>query len=253
MTFQKIEPKKKSQMATEMLLDVIKTKQFKPGDKLPPERIMAAEMGVSRNTLREAVAALQLLGILEVRHSQGNFVVNLNETENRNSILENIFATNDDPFTTIDARLAFEPGVAAMACELATDQDLKTIESDLQNVVSAIKRNDLNDYSLADYNFHLNIAQCTHNQIIIQTIQCIIRTLTQPLWRSMKQGIAATDAIRSVRITEHELIYHALLTRDAAQAQEHVRRHLKHSKERLHFEIENADVDTPPSTAEPIC
>jgi len=241
MTFQKIEPKKKSQIATEMLLEVIKTRQFKPGDKLPPERIMASEMGVSRNTLREAFAALQILGILEVRHSQGNFVVSVNETDNRISILENIFATNDDPFATIDARIAFEPGVAALACHLATKEDIEAVERQLHRVLAAIQENDLNEYSQADHDFHLQIAECTNNPIIIQTMQCIIRTLTQPLWRSMKKGLAGDTAIKTARIIEHEQMFRALADRDPQKAQELVRLHLEHSKERLLFEIENGD------------
>lgn len=248
MNFQKIEPKKKSQMVTEMLLEVIKSKKFKPGDKLPPERIIAAEMGVSRNTLREAVAALQLLGILEVRHSQGNFVLSLNESDNKYSILENIFATNDDPFVIVDARLAFEPGVAAIACQLATDEDIKTVGADLKQVITAIKRDDLTNYSQADYNFHLNIAHCTHNPIIIQTIQCINSALTQPLWQAMKRGIAADDSIKSIRIIEHEQIFQALMARNAEQVREQVCLHLQHSKDRLLFEIEQSDtngVDSP--------
>ena len=172
MTFQKIEPKKKSQLATEALLDVIKTRQFKPGDKLPPERIMAAEMGVSRNTLREAIAALQILGVLEVRHSQGNFVVNPNQTDNLSSTLEAIFDSNDDPFMTIDARIAFEPGVASLAAHLASTADFKAVEKERLRVIDAIKSNDLEEYAQGDYCFHLRIAECTHNPIIIQTVQC---------------------------------------------------------------------------------
>jgi len=67
---------------------------------------------VSRNTLREAIAALQIIGILEARHSQGNFIISLSETEDLHARLEAIFANSDDPFAAIDARIAFEPGAA---------------------------------------------------------------------------------------------------------------------------------------------
>ena len=139
MSFQKIASKKKSQMAAEMLLEEIKKKQFKVGERLPPERIIAKEMGVSRNTLREAIAALQIIGILEARHSQGNFIISLNVTEDMHARLEAVFANSDDPFVAVDARIAFEPGAAFLACQTATDEDILDIGQVVGRVASAIQ------------------------------------------------------------------------------------------------------------------
>ena len=165
-----------------MLLEEIKMKQFNVGDRLPPERVIAREMGVSRNTLREAVAVLQIIGILEARHSQGNFIISLCETEDLRARLEAVFANSDDPFAVIDARIAFEPGVAFLACQAATDEDILDIGRVVGRVASAIRINDLNAYSQADHDFHLRIAQSTHNPIVIETIQVLTRALIQPLW-----------------------------------------------------------------------
>ncbi len=241
MNFQKIQAKKKSQLAAEMLMDVIKKNKFKSGDKLPPERIMASEMGMSRNTLREAIAALQILGIIEVRHSQGNFVVNLNETISLSSTLEAIFSSNDDPFLVIDARIAFEPGAAALACQVATDKDLEEIELNMKQLINGIEENNLVRYSQADHDFHMKIAICTDNPIIIQTMQHIIKVLKQPLWRSMKQSLAMRSEIRDARVEEHQAIYRGLVDRDASRVSNSLLTHLKHSKKRLTLEIEHAE------------
>jgi DNA-binding FadR family transcriptional regulator len=240
-TFQKIESKKKSQLAAEMLLDEIKMKQFKVGDRLPPERIIAGEMGVSRNTLREAIAALQIIGILEARHSQGNFIVSLSETEDLRARLEAVFADSDDPFAAIDARIAFEPGAAFLACQTATDEDILDIGQIVGRVASAIQASDLKAYSQADHDFHLRIAQSTHNAIVIETIQCLTRALTQPLWQSMKRGIACENRIRKARIEEHEAIRDAIAARNALLAQDTLRRHLEFSRSRLVEEIEDGN------------
>jgi DNA-binding FadR family transcriptional regulator len=239
MTFQKIESKKKSQLAAEMLLEEIKMKQFNVGDRLPPERVIAREMGVSRNTLREAVAALQIIGILEARHSQGNFIVSLSESEDLRARLEAVFANSDDPFAAIDARIAFEPGVAFLACQTATDEDILDIGRVVGLVASAIRANDLKAYSQADHDFHLRIAQSTHNPIVIETIQVLTRALIQPLWQSMKRVIAGENRIRKARIEEHEAIRDAIAARDPMLAQDTLRRHLEFSRSRLVEEIEN--------------
>jgi len=239
MTFQRIESKKKSQLAAEMLLEEIRRKQFKVGDRLPPERTIAREMGVSRNTLREAVAALQIIGILEARHSQGNFIITLSETEDLRARIEAVFANSDDPFAAIDARIAFEPGVAFLACQTATDEDILEIGEVVGRVASAIRANNLQAYAHADRDFHLHIAQSTHNSIVVETIQVLTRTLIQPLWQSMKRVIAGENRIRRARIEEHEAIRDAIAARNPHLAQDTLRRHLECSRSRLVEEIEN--------------
>ncbi len=238
MAFHKIEAKKKSHLATEALLAEI-NKHFGPGDKLPPERVMANELGVSRNTLREAIAALQILGVLEVRHSQGNFVINLNRTENWRSSLESIFSSNDDPFLAIDTRIAFEPGVASLAAHCASKEGLQKVEMQVARLMRAVKENDLSSYSQADFEFHVSIAECTGNPVIIQTIRLITSSLTQPLWRSMKMALAEEREIKAARLAEHKQIYLALLSGNRKEAEEAVRRHLEHSRDRLLIEFEN--------------
>ncbi len=241
MSFQRIESKKKSQLAAEMLLDEIRSRQFKVGDRLPPERIIAKEMGVSRNTLREAIAALQIIGILEARHSQGNFIVSLSEPEDWNSRLAAVFATSDDPFAVIDARIAFEPGAAFLACQTATDEDIADIRAIVDRVVSSVQANDLKSYYEADHDLHLRIAQSTHNSFVIETIQYLTRTLTQPLWQSMKRVIAGQTQIRRARIEEHQAIRDALITKKSLLAEETLRRHLERSRSRLVEEIESGN------------
>ena len=239
MSFQKIASKKKSQLAAEVLLEEIKKKQFKVGERLPPERVIAKEMGVSRNTLREAIAALQIIGILEARHSQGNFIISLMVTEDMHARLEAVFANSDDPFVAVDARIAFEPGAAFLACQTATDEDIQDIGQILRRVASAIQANDLKAYSQADHDLHLRIAQSTHNAIVIETIQYLTRALTQPLWQSMKRVIASENRIRKARIEEHEAIRDAIIARNPQLAQDTLRRHLECSRSRLVEEIEN--------------
>lgn len=155
--------------------------------------------------------------------------------------MEAVFADSDDPFAAIDARIAFEPGTAFLACQTATDEDILDIGQVVGRVASAIQTNDLKAYSRADHDFHLRIAQSTHNAIVIETIQYLTRVLTQPLWQSMKRVIASENRIRRARIEEHEAIRDAIAARNPLLAQDTLRRHLEFSRSRLVEEIENGN------------
>lgn len=232
--FDRIETKNRSQLAAEMLLKVIKKQKFKIGDKLPPEREIAEKMGVSRNTLREAIAVLQIMGILKVKRSQGIFVVGLGQGSNVTKTIGDIFS-NEDPFAVIEARIAFEPGAAAMAANHVTDQDLNDLEQQLDRIRSALKGNNEAEYINHDRDFHLLIARCTNNFLIINTINSLLQAMTQPLWRTMKNDLKDEETAKD-RILEHEAIFHAIHQRNEAKTQEALRIHLENSKSRFYLE-----------------
>jgi len=240
MRFEKIDSKNKSQLAAEMLLSAIESKKYLPGDKLPSERVIATEMGLSRNTLREAIAALQIVGVIDVKHGQGNYIasLDLDNLSNLDNSIRKIFASNDDPFIIIDARIAIEPGVVALACHVAAEKDIKELEVLLSNIFESIKDNAIIGYSVADYEFHMKIANCTHNHVIINTMKHLLDALKQPLWRSMKKNIFSKEEIRNSRINEHEKIFLSIKKRDPQLAQENLFSHLAESKNRLIMEIE---------------
>lgn len=239
--FPKIRPQqKKSIQAAEALLQVI-SHGYAVGDKLPPERVLAQEMAISRNTLREAIAALQLMGFLEVRHSQGNFIIALPRQEDARQTLSDIFTPDADPFGMVEARIAFEPGVAYLAAERCTPRDLEQLRSSTDRLRRALEAEDRRGYATADVAFHLGIARCTRNECVVQTISSLVGVLCSPLWQAMKQPLPI-ETIKVIRLHEHEAVLTALEARDAAGAAALMRAHLQASKERFLVE---ADKDQP--------
>ncbi len=240
MGFKKIDSKNKSQLAAEMLLSAIESKKYLPGDKLPSERVIATDMGLSRNTLREAIAALQIVGVIDVRHGQGNYIasLDLDNISNVDESISKIFASNDNPFIIIDARIAFEPGVAALSCHIAVEKDIKELEILLSRITESILDNAIIGYSLADYEFHMKIANCIHNQVISNTMKYLLDALKQPLWRSMKKIIFSKEEIQNSRINEHEKIFLSIKNRDPQLAQANLFTHLTESKNRFLMESE---------------
>ena len=230
--FNKIETKEKSLLATEMLIETIKKQALSPGDKLPPERVIANEMGLSRNTVREAIAALQIIGILETRHSQGNFVVNTVDQDNYETLISLIFKNDEDPFALIDARIAFEPGAAVLSSQACTDNDIRNLSGHFERMRNALLADDIEAYRLEDQAFHLCIAQSTRNLNIVNTIASFVKSMNQPLWKAMKSALADTN-LRNDRIREHENIFRAIATRDEPAIFKAVKTHLENSKSRL--------------------
>lgn len=227
---------KKSMLAVEALLSVIASR-YAVGDKLPPERVLAQEMDISRNTLREAIAALQLMGIIEVRHSQGNFVAELPKNEKDTFSLETIFVPNVDPFTMVDSRVGLEPGVAYLAADRATEKDILHLRGCLESIAQAIGKGDRTGYAEADVQFHLGIAKSTQNEIIVHSIGSLLDVLKNPLWQAMKEGLNQAQISR-IRIQEHKAIFEAIQAGDGELAASRMREHLLSSKERFLHEVE---------------
>lgn len=235
--FTKIETKKKSHIAAEMLIEVIKQQKLSPGDKLPPERAISKEMGLSRNTIREAISALQIMGILETRHSQGNFIVNPVDKNNYDTLISLIFKNEEDPFALIDARIAFEPGAAVIAGRIATKKDILNLSAGFKRIQKALLANTIETYRQEDHAFHLRIAQITRNPLVVNTISSLLNAMNQPLWQTMKK-VLADISLRDDRIREHEAIFQAMSDRDEPAILSAVRTHLENSKARFFPEDE---------------
>jgi len=241
MNFPKIaQQRKKSILAAEMLLQVI-AQTYSIGDKLPPERILAQQMGISRNTLREAIAALQLMGLIEVRHSQGNFIAMLPERNLIDEKVEYILESNTDFFTVMDIRIALEPGIVWLAVERITDDELHQLEINIQTMIEALHSENTLKYIDEDIKFHLGIACSTHNDSLVQILQQQLESRRSPLWSAMKKGLDAQAIIR-VRIDEHKSIYNAILDRDQNVASNIMREHLENARERFLIEVDSSVV-----------
>jgi len=235
--FSKIETKKKSYIAAEMLIEAIKKQKLLPGDKLPPERVIAREMGLSRNTIREAISALQIMGILETRHSQGNFIINTVDRNNYDTLISLIFKNEEDPFSLIDARIAFEPGAAVLASRASTQKDIIVLSACLKRIQKALSASDIETYRHQDYAFHLRIAQITRNPLIVNTVSSLLNATNQPLWQTMKK-VLPDAKLRDERIKEHERIFQAIADRDEAAIRDALQTHLENSKARFLLEDE---------------
>ena len=190
--------------------------KYAVGDRLPAERELSIEYDVSRPTVREAIIALEVQGLVDVRVGSGAYVKRLpGKTE--------IPGFNITAFELTEARLLFEGEAAALAASQITDEELNELDA----LVRAIAAENLSKggSERADRAFHLSIAAATRNAAIVNTIKELWNLRANSPESALLHEKARTANIKPV-VDEHSAIVDALRNRDPAAARTAMRMHL---------------------------
>lgn len=213
---------KLSERAADLLYEmIVEEHRYTPGSKLPNELELSQALAVSRTTLREAISFLVAQGVLEIRRGKGTFVASeLPETGLDLSSLAGLRA-RDRARDLFEMRLIFEPATVALACQRASDEELRQIQGKAERMARIAAEG--GDWPLADQEFHWAIIKASHNEYmrrlypIINSAVGEIMQLTPN--RSHMQEIALSDNL---------LILEFLLKRDEGGARHAMSIHMKH-------------------------
>lgn len=209
------------------LLSLIAERKLRPGDKLPPERELAATMRVSRPSLREALRALAMLNIVEIRQGSGTYVSSL-KPEVLIERLDFVFAIDDSTFSELlEARRILEPGLAAAAARHATEEELAQMRDCV--IRAAAHLDDPEVFLTVDLELHQRIAAAAHNQIIAHIMESLTR-----LGMASRRRTAALPWVRAKSVQDHQAIVEALMGRDGEAAARIMQRHLEAVQSGLH-------------------
>jgi GntR family transcriptional repressor for pyruvate dehydrogenase complex len=194
--------------------DLIQSEQLAPGDRLPPEPQLSAQLGLSRSGLREAIKALELARVVDVRRGDGTYVTSLAPRLLLEGFGLAVDLLRDDSLPQImEVRRLLEPAATGLAASRITPAQLDELAGLLTRMRAASADAEL----LIGYDaaFHHAIAAATGNESLMSLLDGLNgRTLRARLWRGM------TDSHVSVQtIAEHERIYQALRAGDAVLAQ----------------------------------
>ncbi|MFJ2744196.1 FadR/GntR family transcriptional regulator [Streptomyces sp. NPDC087440] len=198
--------------AIERIKAMIVSGALRPGDRLPKESELAAELGLSRNSLREAVRALSLIRILDVRQGDGTYVTSLDPQ----LLLEAVsfvvdFHRDDTVLEFLAVRRILEPAATAMACGRLGDAELDALEERLGALGEAPSVEEL---VAADLEFHRAIVRGSGNSVLCSLLDGLSGPTTRArVWR----GLTQEDAI-SRTLHEHRAILAALRAGDAEAA-----------------------------------
>jgi len=217
-----------SDQVTEALRGRIESGQLKPGEKLPPEVVLAPEFGVSRTVVREAISRLKHEGLLESRQGSGVFVshkpaispLKIDESvlESRNSVLQ-----------ILELRRAIESEAAALAAQRRSGSQLREIEGALNALDALEAEASAGDAGVgADVAFHRSIAQATGNPFFLKTIDFLLQYLNA----AVRAGRANQDFIRAVH-EEHHAIIRAIRKQDTTKARTAAATHMFNAARRI--------------------
>ncbi|HVH65919.1 MAG TPA: FadR/GntR family transcriptional regulator [Candidatus Acidoferrum sp.] len=200
--------KSRTDEAIERVQKLIVSGEWGPGDRVPPEAELAAQLGLSRSSLREAVRALAIMRVLEVRQGDGTYVSSLEADQ----LLESTrFATHllrDHTVVELfEVRRLLEPAAAALAAVRMDEPTREALKRELDRMVAAQAVEDLVE---ADAAFHALIARAAGNSVLRSLLDSLsTRTMRARLWRG-RADQQALDASRA----EHRHIYDAVIARD---------------------------------------
>lgn len=201
----------------EQILDGIESGAFRPGTALPAERSLAADLGVSRGSVREAIRVLEHAGILEVRTGSGTFVVDPGPPKVALLRAQAALTGEHSPLDVMAARRAVEPACAELAAQRRQERDLELIRGALDAQARLVQEGE--DAAAADLDFHLAVATATHNPVLLSLLERVAEIMRRPPWTELKhasRGGDRTGAERDVR--EHRAILAAVEERNTAEA-----------------------------------
>jgi len=207
----------------EQIQKLIKEGKLKPGDKLPPEQTLAEKFGTSRPSVREALSALEILGITESRVGKGNFIKNIP----RLSFLEQKvkeLAKEESPFELLEARKALEMEIAELAAEKATEEDIVIIYGFLQKM--KLSMGNIPKMMDIDRKFHLSMARAAHNNLLFSMMAYLADLSSKKLWVSMKRKVWNFPGYPKKYLEEHTNIFNAIKNKDSKNARKQIKYHL---------------------------
>ncbi len=232
MPFKKIEVKRKSTYVAEQIMEAIKSGIYRIGDKLPPEREIAEKTGVSRPSVREALAALQIVGIIESRPGDGTYIRNgIGDTHIRSQVLS-MLERKESPFEALEARKILEEGVARVAARKATPEDLEEMKKILEMAQEAGEDLDVEKFEKADRDFHLAIVKATNNHLVEIALSPFIDVMREELWKKIKESFLNKERIKKT-LDEHRRIFKAIKNKDEELAAKEMVYHLCSSEKRF--------------------
>lgn len=198
------------EQVVEQIKEMVKNGTVKRGEKLPTERDMAEQLQVSRASVREALRALEVVGLIESKQGSGNFI-----KENLGgALLEPLsimFMLQDSsPRDIFELREVLELETSALAVSKITDEELEILKS----LIEELKNSDDEDKNVViDKNFHYTIAKASHNLLMLNVLE-VLSQLMDEFIKDSRKNILADYNNKEKLIEIHEELYKALKNRD---------------------------------------
>ena len=225
MPFQSIEPRRLYRQIADQIRTLIRNGEYLAGSRLPPERDLARQLGVSRPSVREALIALEVEALVEVRIGSGIYV---------RAPVEGAGGDSPDaaagPFELLRARYVIESECAALAAKSAKRAQVQAIEAAMDEMDREM---DAGQQPLpGDRLFHLRVAEATGNGALVHVIKLLWDERSGPLYKQLEHHYDSPELWRAA-MSEHRAVLKSIGARDPGAARVAMQRHLNKAYQRF--------------------
>jgi DNA-binding FadR family transcriptional regulator len=228
MPIQAIEPQRLYRQIAEQLRQLMAEGEFAVGTRLPAERELASQLGVSRPSVREALIALEVEGVIEVRTGSGIYVRQPSESQPPPNPSSNTPA-DWGPLEVMSARLVIEAEVAALAARHASRTDRKAIRAAWRQMKQEAAAGQVPRWG--DEAFHEAIASACGNSVLLDTVRRLWQARNGALFERLGDHFENPDSWQAA-IEEHALVMQAIEAGDSPGARKAMQRHLRQAHKR---------------------
>ncbi len=221
--FRPIKTKRVYEQIVDQIRQLIQRGDLKPGDRLMSERELSELLGVSRTSVREALSALDFLGILESRQGEGTFIANVSEQSLIEPLALIMAMDREASLELLEVRKMLEVEAAELAAIRSTDENLLQMKDALE-----LMERDLEQHSLGeegDAKFHYHIAEATNNKVLVKLMNTISDLLVQNM-RTSRKYLYTSEGNAEKLYLQHLNIFNAIRQRDPVLAKEEMYNHL---------------------------
>ncbi|TMM52958.1 FadR/GntR family transcriptional regulator [Sulfitobacter sabulilitoris] len=236
MPFRPVQPEKLSSAVIRQIEQLILRGILRPGERLPPERDLADRLGVSRPSLRDAIGSLQDDGLLAAKPGAGVYVADVLGSAFAPALIR-LFARHDEAvFDYLSFRRDMEALAAERAARLASDTDLKVVQTVFDKMQRAHDKRSPEDEARLDAQFHMAIIEASHNVVMLHMMRSMYDLLREGVFYN-RQVMFKQRTARATLLDQHGAINDALQARDADAARTAVTAHLDFVEKCLHDQI----------------
>lgn len=233
MPFKKIEPEKAASAIIHQIEQLILRGVLRPGERLPSERELATKFEVSRPTVRDALAALEISDLIVTRPGAGAFVAQVLGSAFAPSLVK-LFSSHDEAlFDYLSFRSDLEGMAAARAAEHANETDIEVIRSIFNRMEVAHEKRNPTEEAAIDAEFHLAIVEAAHNVVLLHMMRSMFEMLQAGVFYN-RQVLFGKRSTRDKLLEQHRAIFEAIVDQNPEAARKAVESHLGFVEEAMH-------------------
>lgn len=221
-----VQPRRLYREVADQLRELIRSGEYPPGTRLPPERDLAAQLHISRPTAREALIALEVEGWISIRVGSGIYVTDSAGWATGVTAGK----TAEGPFELLRARELIESAIAAEVAQHATPADIERLDEVLSSMRTAPRTPD--PMINLDREFHTSIAGILDNAVLVRFIGDLFDQRINPYFERLSRYFEDGETWRAA-VAEHEAVRDAIAAADPAGAKAAMQKHLRQSQERF--------------------